>query len=80
MMKMASRLVCVNDYEQEACRRLDRNAWGYYSSGADDQQSLKDNVDAFTRYILGRKQSVMSVNKLHHDCVLKHTIVDRFDY
>ena len=46
---MDSRLVCVDDYEQEARLRLDRNAWNYYSSGADEQQTLRDNVEAFLR-------------------------------
>ena len=42
-------LVCVKDYEQEARLRLDSDTWKYYSSGADEQQTLRDNVEAFLR-------------------------------
>ena len=50
-MSSSGRLACVEDYEEEARLRLDRNAWSYYSSGADSQQTLKDNVDAFARWV-----------------------------
>ena len=46
---MASRFVCVDDYEQEARLRLDRNALLYYFTGSDAEQTLRDNVDAFSR-------------------------------
>ena len=46
---MASRFVCVDDYEQEARLRLDRNALLYYFMGSDAEQTLRDNVDAFSR-------------------------------
>ena len=48
---MASRFVCVDDYEQEARLRLDRNAWIYYSTGSDAGQTQRDNLDAFSRLI-----------------------------
>ena len=44
-----SKLVCLEDFEEEAHSRLDRNAWGYYSSGAIGQQTLRDNINAFSR-------------------------------
>lgn len=43
-------LVCVDDYEQEAKRRLSKQALGYYASGADSQFTLRDNQLAFLRY------------------------------
>ena len=49
--KMAA-LVCLDDYEQLAKDKLDRNAYNYYSSGASNQQTLRDNVQAFKRYKL----------------------------
>ena len=45
----AMALVCVEDFEQEARFKLDRNAWNYYSSGANLEQTLRDNVDAYKR-------------------------------
>ena len=48
---MASRFVCVDDYEQEARLRLDRNALLYYFTGSDAEQTLRDNVDAFSRLL-----------------------------
>ena len=51
MLCMASRLVCVDDYEQEARLRLDRNAWIYFSTGSDAGQTLRDNLDAFSRLV-----------------------------
>lgn len=47
--KIMASLVKLEDFEEEARKRLDRNAWGYYSSGATTEQSLKDNVDAYSR-------------------------------
>ena len=41
--------VCINDFEEPARKKLTRNAYTYYSSGADDQQTLKENQNAFKR-------------------------------
>jgi len=41
--------VCINDFEEPARKSLTRNAYIYYSSGADDQQTLKENQNAFKR-------------------------------
>ena len=37
------------DFEAHAKAALDRNAWDYYSSGANQEQTLRDNVEAFAR-------------------------------
>ena len=42
---------CVSDFEKYAQMKLDSNAWGYYSSGANMEQTLRDNKEAFQRYI-----------------------------
>lgn len=47
---MEPRLVCVRDFEEYACQRLDRNALDYYKSGAGHEQTLRDNKEAFTRW------------------------------
>ena len=42
-------LICLEEYEEEARSILDRNAWGYYSSGATTEYTLRDNVQAYNR-------------------------------
>jgi (S)-2-hydroxy-acid oxidase len=41
--------VCIDDFEKEAFRVLDRNALSYYKSGADDELTLAENRKAFNR-------------------------------
>ncbi len=51
-------VVTVSDVERIAHSKLPRNALDYYRSGADQMTSLKDNRNAFQRYVLyfvGRK-------------------------
>lgn len=45
-------LVCVEDFQREAMQKLGKNARNFYSSAADDEITMKDNVDAFSRYII----------------------------
>ena len=44
--------VCIDDIAEIAKLKLDRNAYNYYATGADEEQSLKDNMEAFKRYVL----------------------------
>ncbi|KAB0383683.1 hypothetical protein FD755_005600 [Muntiacus reevesi] len=46
---MFSRLVCINDYEQHAKSVLQKSIYDYYKSGANDQETLADNIAAFSR-------------------------------
>lgn len=46
---MAGLRVCVNDFEEEARRVLPKAVYDYYRSGADEQNTLADNVAAFNR-------------------------------
>ena len=39
----------LRDLEEAAARVLDANALGYYSSGADDERVLRDNLEAWAR-------------------------------
>ena len=39
----------LTDFEAHAKAALGSNAWGYYSSGANQEQTLKENVEAFSR-------------------------------
>src|SRR5256885_2386737 len=42
----------VWDYERLFEETLDAGAFGYFTGGADDEHTLRDNVDAFTRWKL----------------------------
>ncbi|HWB22989.1 MAG TPA: alpha-hydroxy acid oxidase, partial [Gaiellaceae bacterium] len=45
-------LLNVAEYEAAAAERLDPGALGYYAGGANDERTLRDNVDAFQRWQL----------------------------
>ncbi|XP_045837609.1 hydroxyacid oxidase 1 [Meles meles] len=49
---MFTRLVCISDYEQHAKSVLQKSIYDYYRSGANDQETLADNVAAFSRWKL----------------------------
>ncbi len=42
--------MCVSDFEEEARKVLSKAVYDYYRSGADEQNTLADNVAAFDRY------------------------------
>ena len=48
---MADKLVCVLDFEKHAHKVLPNNALDYYRTGADQEQTLRDNRQAFLRYL-----------------------------
>lgn len=43
-------LICVDDYEKEAHKRLPRDALDYYRSGADEELTLEANKDSFKKW------------------------------
>ena len=45
-------MFCLSDFEAHAQKVLDRNAWDYYSSGANHEQTLRDNKEAFQRCVV----------------------------
>ena len=45
----ATAMFCLADLEVHAREVLDKNALNYYSSGADHEQSVRDNIEAFKR-------------------------------
>ncbi|XP_031148466.1 hydroxyacid oxidase 1 [Sander lucioperca] len=49
---MAGLRVCVSDFEEEAKKVLPKAVYDYYRSGADEQNTLADNVAAFKRWLL----------------------------
>ncbi|XP_041031862.1 hydroxyacid oxidase 1 [Carcharodon carcharias] len=52
MERMPRKPVCINDFEQHAKDILPKAVYDYYRSGADEQQTLRDNVAAFSRWRL----------------------------
>jgi len=48
--EIMSKPVCLTDFEAHFLRTLDRNARDYFSSGANNEQTLRDNVEAFNRF------------------------------
>jgi len=42
--------VCLQDYEDHALKVLSKTAVGFYRGGADQEQTLGDNREAFNRY------------------------------
>ncbi|XP_033041541.1 hydroxyacid oxidase 1 [Trachypithecus francoisi] len=49
---MLPRLICINDYEQHAKSVLPKSIYDYYRSGANDEETLADNIAAFSRWKL----------------------------
>ncbi|NXQ34211.1 HAOX1 oxidase, partial [Alaudala cheleensis] len=49
---MSGRPVCIADFEEHAKTFLPKSVFDYYRSGADDQETLADNVAAFSRWKL----------------------------
>ncbi|XP_029292970.1 2-Hydroxyacid oxidase 1 [Cottoperca gobio] len=49
---MSGQRVCVSDFEEEAKKVLPKAVYDYYRSGADEQNTLADNVAAFNRWHL----------------------------
>ena len=45
-------LLNVSEYETAAAQRLEPGAHGYYAGGANDERTLRDNVEAYGRWQL----------------------------
>jgi hypothetical protein len=52
MSQMLAKFVSVDEIEQEALQCLPRSVRGYYASGADNEQTLARNRQAFKRFVL----------------------------
>ncbi len=48
-MNSENKLVCLQDYEENAAQVLPPFVLDYYKGGADQEQTLRDNRDAFKR-------------------------------
>lgn len=56
-------LVCLADFQQEAKRRLAKQVYDYYASGANYEESLRQNELAFSRLLL-RWRSLRGFSKV----------------
>jgi isopentenyl diphosphate isomerase/L-lactate dehydrogenase-like FMN-dependent dehydrogenase len=56
-------LLNIRDYELEAERLLEPGAFGYFVGGAGDEVTLRDNVDAFSRWQL-RPRMLVDVSEV----------------
>jgi isopentenyl diphosphate isomerase/L-lactate dehydrogenase-like FMN-dependent dehydrogenase len=56
-------LLNVADFEREAERRLEPGPLGYFAGGAGDEVTLRDNVDAFSRWRL-RPRMLVDVSRV----------------
>lgn len=43
--------VCLADVERIASKRMTNNAWNYYASGSDNEQTMNENSNTFTRLV-----------------------------
>ena len=43
--------VCVNDFEELARKTLPKYAYDFFASGANEELTLKENSEAYKRYI-----------------------------
>ncbi|KAJ1949573.1 Hydroxyacid oxidase 1 [Linderina pennispora] len=51
-MEYSNGPVCIKDLERIASKVMPSGAWGYYDSGANDEQTKLDNMAAFDKYRL----------------------------
>jgi 4-hydroxymandelate oxidase len=56
-------LLNVWDYERAAEERLDPAAFGYFSGGANDEWTLRENLEAFNRWVL-RPRMLVDVSRV----------------
>jgi 4-hydroxymandelate oxidase len=47
--------VNLSEYEVEARRRLPSDVWDYFAGGAEDERTLRDNVEAYARLRLNQR-------------------------
>lgn len=47
--------VCLDDFEETAKEKINKNALVFFRNGADEEVTLNDNIDAFRRYYIPGK-------------------------
>ncbi|KAI8058193.1 hypothetical protein BDF22DRAFT_664390 [Syncephalis plumigaleata] len=66
---MAQPPICLRDFELNAKAVLPRAVWDYYASGANDEETMRDNETAFKRYIL-RPRILRDVSTIDTRCTI----------
>ncbi|KAI9599501.1 Hydroxyacid oxidase 2 [Syncephalis fuscata] len=61
--------ICLNDFEANAKQVLPRAMWDYYASGANEEETMQDNEQAYKRYLL-RPRILRDVSKIDTCCTL----------
>ncbi|XP_057315505.1 uncharacterized protein LOC130656630 [Hydractinia symbiolongicarpus] len=62
--------VCLADVERIASKQMTENAWNYYASGSDNEQTMNENSNTFTRYRI-RPCLLRGINKVDTTCVIQ---------
>ncbi|KAI6189738.1 Hydroxyacid oxidase 1 [Aphelenchoides bicaudatus] len=70
MSQNLAKYVSISEIEQEALQLLPRSVRGYFQSGADDEQTLSRNIQAFKRLLI-RPLALRDVNKLDTSVEIK---------
>ena len=50
-------MLCLDDFEKWAAENIEERYF-YFRAGCNDETTLKDNIEAFKRYVFGDKSSV----------------------
>lgn len=53
---------CLQDFEKEALKKLNKNAGDYFKSGSDDQLTLKWNLESYNDWLI-RPHMLRDVSK-----------------
>lgn len=59
----------ILDFAEKARAKLDPVAWDYLEQGAEDEASLRDNIEAFQKLII-RPRALVDVHKVDTSCTL----------
>ncbi len=44
-----AKIICFEDFEEEARKKLSKQTWGFISSGDHEELTVNDNLQAFNR-------------------------------
>lgn len=64
--EMAEEPVNVNEFQELARRALPKMYFDFYNGGAEDQYTLKENMEAFHRITLSITPVILISRKGHH--------------
>ena len=56
-MKMALEPVCVADFEDYARKNLPKYAFEYFAAGANDENTKRENIQAYKRWVISPRSN-----------------------